>query len=153
MVNELQIAPDFERTDQEGRVLRLSSLKGKIVILYFYPRSDTPACTAEACAFRDVYADLAGAGCEVIGVSHDQTPIQQAFAARHKLPFHLISDPAGELRTLFGVPKTLGLVPGRVTFVIDRKGVVQKVINTQFRPLKHVQDALELIRAQADGLV
>ena len=147
MVKEGQRAPDFERPDQEGRAVRLSAFRGKVVVLYFYPRSDTPACTAESCAFRDVYADLAGSGCEVIGVSHDPASVQQAFAARHRLPFRLISDSSGELRRLYGVPKTLGLLPGRVTYIIDRKGIVQKVVNTQFRPLKHVHDALELVKA------
>lgn len=153
MVSEGLPAPDFERCDQNGHILRLSSLRGRIVVLYFYPRSDTPACTAEACAFRDVYADLADTSCEVIGVSHDSASIQQAFASRHRLPFHLISDSSGELRRLYGVPKTLGVLPGRVTYLIDREGVVRKVINTQFRPLKHVQDALELIKAYPKGLM
>ena len=152
MVSEGQPAPDFERLDQHAQTVRLSLLRGRIVVLYFYPRSDTPACTAEACAFRDVYADLAETGCEVIGVSHDPAPIQQAFATRHGLPFHLVSDSSGELRRLYGVPKTLGLLPGRVTYIIDREGIVKKVINTQFRPLKHVQDALELVKSPPTGL-
>jgi peroxiredoxin Q/BCP len=141
-----QPAPDFELPDAEGKRIRLADFKGKkAVVLYFYPKDDTPGCTAEACSFRDSYEDFQDAGAEVIGVSSDSTASHEKFAKRHKLPFTLLSDAKGEVRRKYGVPTTLGLLPGRVTFVIDRKGIVRHVFNSQLQATRHVQEALEAL--------
>jgi thioredoxin-dependent peroxiredoxin len=141
-----QPAPDFELPDADGKRVKLSSFRGKkAVVLYFYPKDDTPGCTAEACSFRDSYEDFQEAGAEVIGVSSDSAASHGKFAKRHKLPFTLLSDAKGEVRKLYGVPTTLGLLPGRVTFVIDREGVVRHEFNSQLLATRHVSEALEAL--------
>jgi peroxiredoxin Q/BCP len=138
-----QPAPDFELPDAEGKRIRLADFRGKkAVVLYFYPKDDTPGCTAEACSFRDSYEEFSDAGAEVIGVSSDSASSHAKFAKRHKLPFTLLSDAKGEVRKKYGVPTTLGLLPGRVTFVIDKKGVVRHVFNSQLQATRHVSEAL-----------
>jgi peroxiredoxin Q/BCP len=141
-----QPAPDFELPDAEGKRIRLADFKGKkAVVLYFYPKDDTPGCTKEACSFRDSYEDFQDAGAEVIGVSSDSASSHAKFAKRYKLPFTLLSDASGEVRRKYGVPATLGLLPGRVTFVIDRKGIVRHVFNSQLQATRHVSEALEAL--------
>src|SRR5438093_13504497 len=116
-------APDFALPDASGRTVRLSDFRGrKAVVLYFYPKDDTPGCTKEACTFRDQYQDFQDAGAEVIGVSSDSPESHAKFAAKHRLPFTLLADRGGETRKAYGVPATLGLLPGRVTYVIDLGG-------------------------------
>ena len=142
-------APDFDLPDAEGRRVRLSDYKGRRgVVLYFYPKDDTPGCTREACSFRDQYEDFRAAGAEVIGVSSDSSASHQAFARKHRLPFVLVADARGELRKKYGVPSTLGLLPGRVTYVIDREGVVRHVFNSQLQAAKHVDEALAALRPE-----
>ena len=141
-----QPAPDFELPDAEGKRIRLADYRGKkAVVLYFYPKDDTPGCTAEACSFRDSYEDFQDAGAEVIGVSSDTASSHAKFAKRHKLPFTLLSDAKGEVRKKYGVPATMGFMPGRVTFVIDKKGVVRHVFNSQLQATRHVSEALEAL--------
>jgi len=142
-------APDFSLPDAEGNEVRLSDLKGRAVVLYFYPRDDTPGCTKESCAFRDAYEDLQEAGAEVIGVSADPPESHAKFAARHRLPFRLLSDAEGRARKAYGVPTTFGLLPGRVTFVIDREGTVRHVFNSQFNPTRHVEEAKAVLAGLA----
>ena len=141
-----QAAPDFTLQDQDGKSVSLSSLRGKKVVVYFYPRDDTPGCTKEACSFRDRYEDFLGAGAEVIGVSADPPGEHRAFADKYRLPFPLLTDADGSLRASFGVPKMLGLIPGRVTYLIDRAGVVRHVFAAQLRPARHVREALRALR-------
>jgi peroxiredoxin Q/BCP len=139
-------APDFTLPTQDGSPVSLSGLLGKgAVVLYFYPKDDTPGCTVEACSFRDAYEDFKDAGAEVVGVSSDSADAHKAFAGKYKLPFTLVSDEAGKVRKLFGVKSTLGLFPGRVTFVIDAKGVVRHVFDSQLNPAKHVREALDVL--------
>jgi len=139
--------PDMSLPDQKGETTKLSDLwkKGPMV-LYFYPKDETPGCTAEACTFRDQFTDFESAGARVVGVSSDSPESHRKFAEKHRLPFTLLSDQGGKLRKELGVPKTLGLIEGRVTFVIDGKGVVRGVFNSQFRATKHVAEALEVLR-------
>src|SRR5262245_30341866 len=112
-------APDFTAQTQDGQTFQLSTLREQqTVVLFFYPADNTPVCTAEACAFRDSYTDFAEAGAVVVGISGDSLASHRTFAASHRLPFVLLSDADGSLRQKFGVPKTLGLFPGRVTYVI-----------------------------------
>jgi len=117
------------------------------LVLFFYPKDDTPICTKEACAFRDSYETFSAAGAEVIGISSDSAASHRAFAARHKLPFLLASDADGSLRKAFGVPKTLGLFPGRVTYVVDRDGIIRLVFSAQLASQDHVTKALAAVSA------
>jgi peroxiredoxin Q/BCP len=114
--------------------------------LYFYPKDETPGCTKEACAFRDSYEVFAQAGAEVIGVSSDSADKHAAFAGHHQLPFTLLSDDKGEVRKSYGVPSTLGLLPGRVTYVIDRTGTVRHIFSSQINIGRHVNDALDVVK-------
>jgi peroxiredoxin Q/BCP len=139
-------APDFALDDQRGRRVALADFRGrKNVVVYFYPKDDTPGCTRESCAFRDHYEDFVEAGAEVIGISGDSQRSHEAFAAKHRLPFTLLSDPGGEVRRAFGVPSTLGLLPGRVSYVIDKQGVIRHAFNSQLNPTKHVEEALRVL--------
>jgi len=139
-------APEFALEDQNGKRVALADFRTrKNVVLYFYPKDDTPGCTKEACTFRDQYEDFRAAGAEVIGISSDSASSHRAFAAKHELPFTLLSDPGGKLRAAFGVPATLGLLPGRVTYVIDKQGVIRHAFNSQLNPTRHVSEALAVL--------
>jgi thioredoxin-dependent peroxiredoxin len=140
-------APDFTLPAQTGEQVRLSDRLGqRVVVLYFYPKDETSGCTAEACAFRDSYEVFAEAGAEVIGVSSDSVDKHAAFADHHKLPFTLVSDEKGQLRKTYGVPSILGVVPGRVTYVIDRTGTVRHVFSSMTNIGRHVNDALDVVK-------
>lgn len=140
-------APDFEATTHLGTRVRLADFIGQRgLVLFFYPKDDTPICTKEACSFRDSYNDFVAAGAEVIGVSSDSSESHQAFATRHGLTFPLIADAKGELRRQFGVPSTLGLFPGRATYVIDKEGIVRLIFSAQLASDEHVRKALEALR-------
>ena len=135
-------APEFDLPDAQGKTVRLADFRGKKpVVVYFYPKDDTPGCTTESCAFRDQYEDFTAAGAEVIGISSDSTESHAKFATKHKLPFTLLADRSGAVRKAYGVPATLGLLPGRVTYVIDREGTIRHVFNSQFRAAQHVEEA------------
>lgn len=141
-------APDFTLSDQEGKAVSLRELLASgCLVLYFYPKDDTPGCTAEACSFRDEHQELAEAGAVVVGVSSDDVDSHRRFAEKHRLPFRLLSDRAGELRRRFGVPKTLGLIDGRVTYVIDSQGIIRHIFSSQLRTRNHVEEALRLVRS------
>jgi thioredoxin-dependent peroxiredoxin len=140
-------APDFTLPSQDGEQVRLSDRLGeRIVVLYFYPKDETVGCTKEACAFRDSYEVFAEAGAEVIGVSSDSVDKHAAFAGHHELPFTLLSDQGGQVRKSYAVPATLGLLPGRVTYVIDRAGTVRHVFSSQTNIGRHVNDALDVVK-------
>ena len=140
-------APDFTLPSQAGEQVRLSDRLGeRIVVLYFYPKDETVGCTKEACAFRDSYEVFADAGAEVIGVSSDSVDRHAAFAGHHELPFTLLSDQGGQVRKSYAVPATLGLLPGRVTYVIDRAGTVRHVFSSQTNIGRHVNDALDVVK-------
>jgi peroxiredoxin Q/BCP len=141
-------APDFTLPDQDGQVASLKDLlSAGCLVLYFYPKDDTPGCTVEACLFRDENQTFADAGARVVGVSSDSVESHRSFADKCRIPFTLLSDRGGALRARFGVPKTLGLIDGRVTYVIDGQGTVRHIFNSQIRARKHVEEALRLVRS------
>lgn len=143
------LAPDFTLTDADGKPFRLADLRGrKAVVLYFYPKDETPGCTAEACAFRDSYEVFSEAGAEVVGVSADSPEEHRAFATHHRLPFVLLSDPDNLARRLYGVRRSMGILPGRVTYVIDREGIVRHVFDSQFQATRHVVEAMQMLDGQ-----
>jgi peroxiredoxin Q/BCP len=143
-------APDFTAVAQDGREVSLADYLGKkAVVVYFYPKDNTSVCTAQACSFRDAYEDFVKAGAEVIGVSSDDTESHRGFAEKQHLPFVLVSDEKKSLRKAFGVPSTLGLIPGRVTYVIDREGIVRHIFNSQLNASRHISESLETVRQLA----
>lgn len=140
-------APDFTLPNQSGMMVSLHDFIGqKIVVLYFYPKDFTMGCTAEACAFRDSYEVFKEAGAEVIGVSSQSVDSHKKFASTNTLPFVLLSDEGGKVRKQYGATSAFGLMPGRVTFVIDKKGTVRHVFSSQLNPTKHIEEALRIIK-------
>ncbi|MBD2163522.1 peroxiredoxin [Calothrix membranacea FACHB-236] len=140
-------APDFSLPAQNGETVSLRDFRGKsAVVLYFYPKDDTPGCTAESCAFRDRYEVFKNVGAEVIGVSGDSNQSHQQFAAKYNLPFILLSDKGDKVRKEYGATAAFGLLPGRVTYVIDQQGVVQYVFDSMFNFQGHVEEALKKLQ-------
>jgi peroxiredoxin Q/BCP len=135
-------APEFELPDHNGKAVTLGQFSGRSVVLFFYPKDDTTGCTIEACRFRDDFEKFTDVGAEVLGISDDSSESHRKFISKYKLPFTLLSDKGGRVRTLYGVKKTFGIIPGRVTFVIDRDGIVKHVFSSQSSPAKHVDEAL-----------
>ena len=115
-------------------------------MLYFYPKDNTSICTEEACAFRDSYEVFKGGGAEIMGISSDPVESHQQFAQEHQLPFKLLSDVGGVIRKRYGVPTAFGL-PGRVTYIIDRQGIVRRMFFSQYTSKKHVDVALEALQS------
>jgi peroxiredoxin Q/BCP len=146
-VNIGDLAPNFTLPSQNGENVTFSQFRGKKnVVLYFYPKDETPGCTREACTFRDSYELFTDLGAEVVGVSADTVKSHKAFAEHHNLPFTLLSDMDNAVRKLYGATSTLGFIPGRVTFVIDKKGVVRHVFSSQLQPEKHIEEAREVLK-------
>ncbi|MBC7999042.1 MAG: peroxiredoxin [Leptolyngbya sp.] len=141
-------APDFSLLSGSGETVALKDFNGKkSVVLFFYPKDETSVCTKEACAFRDQFEVFKDLGAEVIGVSSDSVQSHKEFAASHKLPYKLLSDDGGKLRKLYGVPSTMGIIPGRVTYVIDKAGTVKHVFNSQMEGEKHVTEAVAMLKS------
>ena len=137
-------APDFSATTYDGTKIRLADFLGnRALVLFFYPKDGTPICTQEACAFRDSYDQFIDAGADVIGTEESH----RTFARQHKLSFPLISDVDGSLRKAFAVPKTMGLFPGRVTYVIDQAGIIRQIFSAPFASSEHVRQALVALGA------
>ena len=141
-------APAFTAPLQDGGTFDSAALLGqKWLVLFFYPKDNTLVCTKEACAFRDSYEKFAAAGAEVVGVSSDSAASHARFAAKYRLPFPIVADTDRRLRKLFGVPNPLGVIPGRVTYVIDRAGVVRLAYSALFASDDHVTKALAAVNA------
>lgn len=144
-------APDFTATTQDGQTLRLADFLGKQgLVLFFYPKDGTPVCTQEACAFRDSYEQFRERGFEVVGVSSDSAKSHLQFAERYQLAFPLLADTDGALRKLFAVPRTLGIFPGRVTYVIDRAGIIREIYSAQLASAEHVERALRAVKTTVE---
>ncbi|MCU1282667.1 MAG: Peroxiredoxin [bacterium] len=140
-------APDFRLPALKGGEVALSEFRDKKnVVLFFYPRDESAGCTIEACTFRDAYEDFVEAGAEVIGISSDSVDAHASFASRHRLPMQLVSDAGGKVRAEYGVKATLGMIPGRETFIIDKHGIVRHVFRSQIRVKNHVAESLAVLR-------
>ncbi|MCS7169208.1 MAG: peroxiredoxin [Candidatus Kapabacteria bacterium] len=145
-------APDFESVDDSGQPFRLSQLRGRWVVLYFYPKDNTPGCTREACAFRDVHTVLTQQGATVVGVSPDSVRSHQRFKEQYELPFVLISDPGGQIAQQYGVWQERHLYGrrfmgvARTTFVIDPGGVIRAVF-PNVRVDGHAEEVLHRLMA------
>jgi thioredoxin-dependent peroxiredoxin len=148
MIKEGKAAPDFTATNTNGETIRLKDLRGKKVVLYFYPKDDTPGCTKEACSFRDAFAEFKKQDIEVIGVSTDSEASHKKFTTKYKLPFTLLADTDHAIADAYGVygeKKFMGrtyMGVKRMTFLIDEKGKVRKVFE-KVKPEEHAQEVLE----------
>jgi thioredoxin-dependent peroxiredoxin len=141
------VAPDVFLPSQSGEEVSPAQFRGRnVVVLFFYPKDETTICTREACSFRDAYEDFVQAGAVVIGVSGDTAESHQAFTTHHRLPFILLSDASGRMREAFGVPKMFGILPGRVTYVIDKQGIVRHVFSSQLAAEGHVREAMDVVK-------
>jgi len=130
-----------------GDNVTLSEYIGKKnIVLYFYPKDETPGCIKEACTFRDNYQQLADLGAEVLGVSGQSVESHVAFASHYGLPFILLADVGNTVRGLYGVPQSMGILPGRVTYIIDKKGVVRHIFNSQTQAQRHVEEAKKTLQ-------
>lgn len=148
-LNVGDMAPNFELNDAKNNVVKLSDYRGKKnVVVYFYPKDDTPGCTAQACSFRDSYEEFAAAGAEVIGISSDGAGSHQGFAGKYELPFVLLSDPNGKARKAYDAYDLFGMIPGRVTFVINMEGKIIHKFDSQLSPTKHIKEALDILSVQ-----
>ncbi len=152
MIQEGTPAPDFELASDDGERVRLSSLRGKPVVLYFYPKDDTPGCTTQACGIRDVYGELRARGAVVLGISPDDEASHERFKTKYQLPFTLLADPQHEVAERYGVwvektnyGKTYMGVE-RSTFVIDAEGDVAQVMR-RVKPDTHAAQVLEALPA------
>ncbi len=148
MLKEGTVAPDFTVKDENGETVRLKDLRGQKVVLYFYPKDDTPGCTKEACAFRDAFADYKKRNIKVLGVSLDSEASHKKFAIKYKLPFTLLADTDHAISDAYGVygqKKFMGrsyMGVKRMTFLIDEKGKIRKVFE-KVKPEDHAQEVLD----------
>jgi peroxiredoxin Q/BCP len=141
-------APEFTLKNEKGDNVSLKDYTGKrAVVLYFYPKDDSPGCTKEACAFRDNYEAFKDAGAEVIGVSSQSEESHSIFSLKFNLPFTLLVDEGAKVRKLYGVPSSLGMIPGRVTYVIDKEGIVRHIFSSQMNIEGHVNEALKVLKS------
>jgi thioredoxin-dependent peroxiredoxin len=148
MLKEGTVAPTFSAKNANGDTVRLKDLRGQKVVLYFYPKDDTPGCTREACSFRDAFSQFKKRGIEVLGVSVDSEASHKKFAAKYKLPFTLLADPDHSIADAYGVygeKKFMGrtyMGVKRITFLIDEKGKIRKVFE-KVKPDEHAREVLE----------
>lgn len=139
--------PSFTLNDQNGNLYTVNSTSGKPMVIYFYPKDDTPGCTKQACKFRDEFEKFKDLEVTVIGISADNVASHKRFEEKYNLPFVLLADVNNEVRKLFGVSKSMIFLPGRVTYVIDKNGVVQYIFNSQFKTEEHIENALKKLKS------
>lgn len=150
-MNEIKVGssiPSFTLPDQSGNLFDINSVLGKKnLVIYFYPKDDSPGCTAQACSFQDQFEVFKEADAVIIGISGQSVESHKEFAIKHRLTFTLLSDVGNKLRKQFGVPTNLlGLLPGRVTYVADKTGKVIYIFNSQTQATKHVDEALRILK-------
>jgi peroxiredoxin Q/BCP len=151
MPKEGTLAPNFTAKDANGETVRLKDLRGQKVVLYFYPKDDTPGCTKEACSFRDAFADYKKRDIKILGVSVDSEASHKKFTAKYKLPFTLLPDPDHSIADAYGVygeKKFMGrtyMGVKRITFLIDEKGRIKKVFE-KVKPDEHAREVLEAFK-------
>ncbi len=150
MLKEGEKAPNFALMGNDGKTHKLSDFRGEYVVLYFYPKDETPGCTKEACSFRDTWDAIAKTGAVLVGISADSLESHRQFTAHHKLPFLLVSDPDGAIAKLFGVP--FDVVHKRQTIVVGPDGVVRKVYR-HVDVSVHAKQILDDLTGAADGHV
>lgn len=140
--------PDFVLKDQNDTDFNITDFRGKqILVIYFYPKDDTPGCTTEACSFRDEYEVFTDMNVKVIGISSDDVASHKKFAEKYNLPFTLLADVDKKVRKLFGVPKSfLGMVPGRVTYIVDKEGILVHIFNSMTDAKKHISESISIIK-------
>ena len=146
-MNINSLCPLFKSLDDEGIEFDIANYIGKkTIVIFFYPKDDTPGCTIEACSFRDQYNIFSDLDCKVIGISSDSVKSHQNFKSKYNLPYTLLSDPEKKIRSLFKVPSHLfGLIAGRVSYVIDKKGMIKGIFNSQLNPTSHVKKTINCI--------
>ncbi|MCS6836254.1 MAG: peroxiredoxin [Anaerolineae bacterium] len=143
-----QTAPDFALPDQDEHLVRLSDYRGKQpVVLFFYPKDHSPVCTQEACAFRDAYERFLEMGAEVIGISADSAKSHRSFAQRNRLPYRLLADTDSAVHALYGAKTLFGLMNNRVTFIIDRQGVIRHRFSDMMNGTAHVDEMLRVLQS------
>lgn len=140
-----QPAPAFQSLDQDGHPIALADFKGKPVVLYFYPKDETPGCTTEACSFRDGYAAIQATGAVILGVSADDVASHKAFAEKFHLPFRLVADADHRIIDAYGVRMPVLGWAKRTTFLVDRAGVIRKVFQG-VNPAGHAQEVLAALK-------
>lgn len=140
--------PPFSLPDQDGALVDVGLLIGNTkMVIFFYPKDDSPGCTKEACHFRDLYEVFSDAGVVLIGISGQSVESHKKFAEKYRLNYSLLSDKGNNVRKLFGVPSNLlGLLPGRVTYLVDSKGMVAQIFNSQVQVERHVDEAVKILK-------
>ncbi len=140
--------PSFSLNNQKGEKIDISNIIGrKNILIYFYPKDETYGCTQQACSYRDAYDEFLEYDCEVFGISSDDKKSHDNFSNKHNLNFDILSDVNNEVRNMFGVPRSLfGLVSGRVTYLIDKKGNIVWIFNSQINAKKHIEEALNFLK-------
>jgi len=149
MVSPLQAgrpAPEFTAPTTTGQVIRLNDYRGKKIVLYFYPKDDTPGCTVEGCGFRDIYQKIRDAGAEILGVSVDSVESHKMFTNKYSLPFPLVADVDRKISESYGVFNEKWKQSRRVTFIIDEKGVIARVFDP-VKPDVHPKEVLDALRS------
>jgi peroxiredoxin Q/BCP len=152
-MNKIKIGssiPAFILPDQNGNLFDINSVLGKKnLVIYFYPKDDSPGCTEQACSFRDQFEVFTEADALIIGISGQSVESHKEFAEKHRLSFTLLSDGGDKIQKQFGVPKSLlGLLPGRVTYIADKTGKVIYIFNSQMQSTKHVDEALRILKTR-----
>lgn len=139
--------PAFSLPNERGQTIDISNFVGQSpLVIYFYPKDDTPGCTIEACSFRDQYQGFEDLGVKVFGISSDSPESHLRFKEKYRLPYTLLSDQDKQIQKLFGVKKNfMGLIDGRVTYIIDTNGIVKHVFSSQLQPKKHIAEALRVL--------
>jgi len=144
--------PSFTLKDENNIDFDITKIKSPLII-YFYPKDETPGCIKEACKFRDEFESFVDLGIRVIGISADNSESHKKFKEKYKLPFTLLADTNNSVRKMFGVPKSMLFLPGRVTYVIDKKGIVKYIFNSQFGAEKHIENSLKYLRKNKTDIV